>query len=373
MTGPRIEIDLEKIRDNTRCLVERLKPCGISVTGVTKAVCGHPSIAMAMLDGGAIGLADARITNVRRMRDAGVTCPILMIRTPMLSQVEQIVETCDASCNTESGVITALAAEARRKGTSHEIILMVEMGDEREGIMPEDLADAALIVTRTPQALLKGIGANFSCLTNTAPAPEAMADLSSLAHEVEERCGPFVETISGGSSANLAWAFDKGTGGRVNNLRIGEAILLGTDPISGRPISGLHTDAFTLLAEVIETKIKSKPVPLKLSDPALSALSLIPGHHWTTRSILAIGLQDTDPTGLTFPATVTFSGATSDHIVVETTNCPLRIGSEISLQMNYSALVRAMATPDVSKVLLRNRPLTKRATTRSNGQLPEFL
>lgn len=85
---------------------------------------------------------------------------------------------------------------------------------------------------------------------------------------------------------------------------------------SGHPISGLHTDAFTLLAEVIETKIKLKPVPLKLSDLALSAQSLVPGNHWTTRSILALGLQDTDPAGLTFPAAVTFAGATSDHIVV---------------------------------------------------------
>ncbi len=370
MTAPRIEIDLDKIRDNTRWLVERLKPSGITVTGVTKAVCGHPDIAQAMLDGGAIGLADARLANVKRMRNAGLTCPILMIRTPMLSQVGQIVEICEASCNTEAGVIAKLAAAAQAKGISHDIILMVEMGDEREGIMPEDLTDAALGVTRTPDVLLKGIGANFACLADTAPTSKAMALLSSLADSTEDACGPFVETVSGGSSANLPWALNGAPAGRINNLRIGEAILLGTDPVSGRPIPGLHTDAFTLLAEVIETKIKSKPVSLKLSDPALSALSLVPGHHWTTRSLLAVGLQDTDPAGLTFPSAVNYAGATSDHIVVETTNCPLRIGSEISLQVNYSALVRAMAAPDVSKVL--HRSLTEDADASRNGRLTEF-
>ncbi|MFW8636089.1 alanine/ornithine racemase family PLP-dependent enzyme [Cribrihabitans pelagius] len=372
MTAPRIKIDLHKIRDNTRCLVERLKPRGISVTGVTKGVCGHPGVARAMLEGGAIGLADARLANVRRMRKAGLTCPILMIRTPMLSQVGQIVETCEASCNTDTSVIAKLAAAALRRGMRHEIILMVEMGDGREGIMPEDLTDAALLVTRTPGVLLKGIGANFACLGDAAPTSGMMAALSSLADDIEQVCGPFAEVVSGGSSANLPWAFDGAPAGRINNLRIGEAILLGTDPVSGHPISGLHTDAFTMLAEVIETKIKSKPVPLKLSDPALSALSLVPGNHWTTRSILAIGLQDTDPAGLTFPAAVTFAGATSDHIVVETTNCPLRIGSEMSLQMNYSALVRTMAAPDVSKVLHIDRPLTEDAAASRIGRLPEF-
>ena len=50
MTTPRIEVDLSKIRHNTRYLVERLKARGITVTAVTKAVCGHPKIAQAMLE-----------------------------------------------------------------------------------------------------------------------------------------------------------------------------------------------------------------------------------------------------------------------------------------------------------------------------------
>ncbi|NIZ63131.1 amino-acid racemase [Sedimentitalea sp. CY04] len=373
MTAPRIEIDLDKIRDNTRWLVNRLAPRGISVTAVTKAVCGHPDIANAMLEGGAVGLADARITNVRRMRSAGITCPILMIRTPMLSQVEEVATICDASCNTETAVVTDLAKATLRRDSCHEIILMVEMGDKREGIMPEDLTDFALQVTRTPGARLHGIGANFACLADAAPTPEKMAALSSLADDTEAVCGPFIETVSGGSSANLSWALEDGPVGRINNLRIGEAILLGTDPVSGRPINGLHTDVFTLLAEVIETKIKSKPVPLKLSDPALSALSLMPRHHWITRSILAIGLQDTNPAGLVFPAAITLIGSTSDHIVVETTNCPLSIGSEVALQVNYSALVRAMAAPDVTKVVLRNKRQTDYAAAERNGRYPAFL
>ena len=79
MTSPRVEIDLGKIQANARCLVRRLGDRGVSVTGVTKAVCGHPDVAGAMLDGGVVGLADARIKNVVRMRSAGINLSLIHI------------------------------------------------------------------------------------------------------------------------------------------------------------------------------------------------------------------------------------------------------------------------------------------------------
>ena len=81
MTAPRIEIDLNKIRHNTRCLVARLKSRGIKVTAVTKAFCGHLKIAQAMHDGGAVGLAEARISNVEKLRKAGITNSDSLIHT----------------------------------------------------------------------------------------------------------------------------------------------------------------------------------------------------------------------------------------------------------------------------------------------------
>lgn len=357
MTAPRIEVDLGKIQHNTRCLVERLKARGIIVTGVTKAACGHPDIANAMLAGGAAGLADARITNVERMRKAGITCHITLIRTPMLSQIERICASSETSYNTEMEVIAELAAEAMRTSSVHNVILMVEVGDMREGIMPEDLADAASQVVKMPGVALKGIGANFTCLSGGAPNPEAMAMLTSLANDIEGSYGPVLETVSGGSSASLPWALGLGTMGRVNNLRLGEAILLGVDPVSGASIGGLHTDAFTLVAEVIETKIKPQKLVLQSVNPAGSDLRLVHDDHWKTRSLLAVGFQDTEPAGLKFPVGVTFVGATSDHIVVESRNSPLRVGSELRFQLNYNALMRVMNAPGVVKISSHDRSL----------------
>lgn len=164
MSCPRIEVDLGKIGRNTQALVRRLGTRGIGVTGVTKAVCGNPAIARAMLSGGAVGLAEARLRNVQRLRAAGVTCPITLIRTPMLSQTEQVVHYCDSSYNTDVSVISALAAAAIRQGFVHGIILMVEMGDQRDGILPENLTDVARQVMNIPGVALRGIGANFACL-----------------------------------------------------------------------------------------------------------------------------------------------------------------------------------------------------------------
>ncbi|WP_372803167.1 alanine racemase [Paracoccus seriniphilus] len=350
MTAPRIEIDLFKIRQNTRLLVDRLAARGIAVAGVTKAVCGDPAIARAMLGGGVSGLADARISNVKRMRDAGVTAPITMIRSAMPSETGDIVRYCSASYHTDAGVMAQISAAALRQGRVHDIILMVEMGDMRDGIMPKDVADTAALIGEMPGVALRGIGANFACFGSIAPDATTMAVFSGLADDIETACGFYPQTVSGGGSANLTWALAAGTKGRVNELRLGEAILLGLDPVSGDPITGLHNDAFTLVAEVIETISKPRPAPLHLVDPVLMALHGMSDGDVPSRSVFAIGMQDTDIGGLTFPSRLTLIGATSDHMVVEASGKAMRAGDEIRCPMNYTALMRAMNAGDVERV-----------------------
>lgn len=367
MSCPRIEVDLSKIRHNTRTVVERLNARGIDATGVTKAVCGHPAIGQAMLDGGAIGLAEARLSNVRRLRKTGMICPITLIRTPMLSQVDEVVQLCEASYNTQIVVIAALAAAAIRNGTVHGIILMVEMGDLREGILPKELGAIAQQVVEMPGVALKGIGANFACLSGVVPDAANMTALSLLANKTEVDCGPFLQTVSGGNSANLPWAFSGDPVGRINDLRLGEAILLGVDPVSGNQIGGMYADAFTLIAEVIETDTKPAP-PVSFANPAFAGLRLVSNSGQSTRLILSIGHQDTDVSGLLMPPGTTFFGATSDHLVIGTTHATLRIGCEMRFQMNYSALMRAMAAPDIETVLFRDQPSRLARGTQSKGK-----
>ncbi len=368
MSNPRIEVDLGKIRHNTRIVAGLLKARGIRVTGVTKAVCGHPAIARAMIDGGAAGLAEARLSNVKQLRQAGITCPITLIRTPMLSQVDDVVQVCEASYNTEIAVIAALAAAAIRQDTVHGVILMVEMGDLREGIMLQDLGDMARRVIDMPGVALKGIGANFACLSGIAPTAKKMRELSVLANDVEGRCGPYLQTVSGGNSANLPWALGGHATGRINDLRLGEAILLGVDPVSGDQIGGMFRDAFTLVAEVIEKDTKSVRPVVSFADLTSPRIHVVPNTADTTRLILAIGHQDTDAAGLSMPPGNTFIGATSDHLVIGTKHSATCVGSEMRFQMNYGALMRAMAAPDIQANLRNDRPAPNARETHGSGK-----
>ncbi len=352
MSSPRIEVDLIKIRHNTQAVVKRLMPRGIGVTGATKVVCGYSVIARAMLDGGAPGLADARLCNVPRLRKAGLTCPITLIRTPILSQADEVVQSCAASNNTEVTVIGALAAAAVGQG----IVLRVEMGDLREGIMPKDLGAIAQQVVDMPGVALQGIGTNLACLSGSAPGVAQMLALSVLAHDTEAHCGSVLRTVSGGNSANLPWALGGHPAGRINDLRLGQAILLGVDPVSGNPIGGMHQDAFTLVAEVFETGTRPAPPPASLTDSALARLRLVSNSAKARRLILALGYQDTDVLGLTLPDGDSFIGATSDHLVIGSKDSTPSVGSEIRFQMNYSALMQTIAAPDVQKYLFNDRP-----------------
>ncbi|CUH65452.1 alanine racemase [Thalassovita gelatinovora] len=367
MSCPRIEVDLSKIRRNTETVVRRLGPRGIGVTGVTKAVCGHPAIAQAMLDGGALGLADARLSNAQRLRQAGITCLVTLIRTPMLSQVDEVVGFCEVSYNTEIAIIAALASAAIRKDKVHGIILMVEMGDGREGILPENVAEVAQEVMTMQGVALKGIGANFACLSGLAPTASQMAAFCGLANEIEGVCGPYLKIVSGGNSANLPWALGEHATGHVNDLRLGETILLGVEPVSGDQIDGMHTDAFTLVAEVIETEAKPPPSPIALIDPTRERLRIVTTSAASARMILAMGHQDTDIPGLSMPVGSTLIGATSDHIVIGTPRPLPKVGSEVRFQLNYNALMHAMAAPDIEVTLLGDQSM--RPSRRAQGKV----
>lgn len=372
MTAPRLEIDIEKIHHNARTLVDRLAPRGISVTGVTKAALGAPQIAAALIRAGVSGLGDSRISNIATMRRAHIAAPMTLIRSPMLSQVEQVVAQADISFNTELEIVQGLSKAAQAAQCTHGIVLMVELGDLREGIMPGDLEPFVQAVLELPGIALRGIGTNLACRSGVTPDARNMAELSTLADSIDAKfghrlasrpgssAGSGLEIVSGGNSANLEWALSGANTGRVNDLRLGEAILLGCEPLHRQPIDGLYTDAFTLIAEVIETKDKpSKPwgdigqtAFGEMSPPAADRIvdpDAEPDR--TTQTILALGRQDADPDGLLPPAGMDILGASSDHLIVDAGSLPMSVGTEIQFQLNYSALVRAMTSPFVSQVM----------------------
>lgn len=350
MTAPRLEVDLDKIEGNTRVLVDRLAAPGIRVTGVTKASLGSPGVGAAMLRGGAHGLGDSRLENLARLSGLDTTTPRTLIRSPMLSQAGQVVRTATRSLNTDPTVLRALAAAAARYGRVHDIVLMVELGDLREGIARDDVPEAVRAVLEQPSLRLAGLGTNLACQNGVIPDDRNMGVLTDLVEDVEARYGIELGLVSGGNSANLDWALRTAAVGRIDELRIGEAILLGNEPLYRTPIEGLHTDAFTLTAEIIE--LADKPAQ-PWGDRAQAAFGEAPvriGTGTVRQAIVALGRQDVDPDGLAAPAGVEVLGMSSDHLVLDIGDHRFAVGEEISFGLGYGALVRAMTSPFVTKI-----------------------
>ncbi len=356
MSAPRLEIDLDKIHYNAQLLATRLSARGISVTGVTKATLGSPAIAQALLKTGLHSLGDSRIENIETMNAAGIDFPMMLIRTPMISQVDRVVSHVPISFNTEIKTIKKLSVAAKAIGKRHGVVLMVELGDLREGIMLDEVANIVREILRLPNIDFRGIGTNLACRSGVAPGVRNMEVLSNLVDTIESTFSLKVEIVSGGNSANLNWTLgETGIGkanvGRVNNLRLGESILLGREPLYRQPIEGLHTDAIRLVGEVIESKVKPSLPWGDIAESAFGKIDLPKDRGPISQAILAIGRQDTDPCGLQPPAGIEILGASSDHLIVRSSRDDIVVGSEIVFQPNYSFLVRAMTSPYVAKVL----------------------
>lgn len=355
MTAPRLEIDLNKIQHNACKLVELLADRGISVTGITKAASGSPEIANALLRAGVHRLGDSRIENIEAMRLACVSAPMVLIRSPMLSQVDRVVTYADISFNTELDVIRKLSSAAKDAGKTHGVVLMLELGDLREGIMPGDLEGIVRETLCLTNIALKGIGTNLACRNGVRPDDKNMGELSTLADVIDSTFGVTIDSVSGGNSGNLQWALGTADTGRINDLRLGESILLGRDPLHRRPVDGLYTDAITLVAEVIEVKTKPSRPWGEFGQAAFGEAPVVIDQGCISQTILAIGCQDTDPNGLRSMSGIEVIGASSDHLIVDAGHNALPVGAEVIFQPNYSALVRAFTSPFVGKVMKGGR------------------
>ncbi len=320
-----------------------------------------------MLRGGASGLGDSRVENLVRLENAGVPAPRTLIRSPMLSQVDAVVGHASTSLNTELVVLEALSRTAVRLGTTHAVVLMVELGDLREGVLAADLVPLALAVRGLPGLDLAGIGTNLACQSGVVPDQTNMDCLSVLATDVEKAVGAPLSVVSGGNSANVGWALSTSDTGRIDELRLGEAILLGLDPLTRLPIAGLRTDAFSLVTELVEVQTKPATSWGELAQTAFGAPPPRRSGGLVRQGILAAGRQDVDPDGLVPPDGVAVLGASSDHLVVDLGDHDAAVGDELAFGVGYGALLRAMTSPFVDVVERTLEPLTASPTVLGAG------
>jgi ornithine racemase len=349
---PRIEISLSQIRDNARMLSEFYGQKGISLMGVSKAVLGEPSIVEAMIQGGVRFIADSRLENIQKMKNAGLSTQFVLLRTA-LSQAESVIQSVDISLNTEIETLKKLSYYAQAHHKIHSVIVMVELGDLREGILPGDLSQFIQQTLSLSHIKLVGIGCNLACYGGVKPDDKNMSELSERVEIIEKEFQMRLEIISGGNSANYDWYKSTQDVGKINNLRVGESILLGCETISRKAISGLHTQAFQLIAEVIESKTKPSLPFGEICQDAFGNVSRFQDRGICQRAIIALGRQDVLVSGLTSHHQLEILGSSSDHIILDSQNQNLQVGDEVNFNLDYGALLAAMTSPFIRKKFIK--------------------
>ncbi|MBU5426772.1 alanine/ornithine racemase family PLP-dependent enzyme [Tissierella pigra] len=354
MKYPRMTIDLSIIRNNVKTIVELCNKQDIKIAGVTKVFCGNPEIAKAYIDGGVSYLADSRIENLIRMKDLDI--PKIMLRLPMKSEAEYIVEYVDISLNSELETIKLLSEKAMEKNKIHKIILMVDLGDLREGFYEEDsLLDCIENIISLKGIEIIGLGTNLTCYGGVIPTEEVLNRLVKLERQIEEKYNIELEILSGGNSSTVHLVENCKING-LNNLRLGESLILGIETAYGEQIKDTDDGGFRLQAEIIE--VKEKPsVPIgEIGKDAFGNVPTFIDRGIRKRILCAIGKQDIDFDGL-YPldSGITILGGSSDHLILDSSDSEInyKVGDIIEFKLSYVGILRAMTSEYIEKEIIK--------------------
>ncbi|KXG75036.1 ornithine racemase Orr [Thermotalea metallivorans] len=354
MTYPKLEIHLPKLHHNAKMLVEMCRKKGIEIVAVTKVFLGDPEIARTLVEAGIPMLADSRISNIKKLKEIPV--PKMMLRIPMLSEIEEVIEYADISINSEIEVMERISQTALKKGCQHQVILMIDLGDLREGIWEDEADEIIEKIIALRGIRLVGLGANFGCYGGVIPEKHTLEKLVEMKKRIEQRYGIQILYLSGGNSNSLHLIWENQMPEEINQLRLGEPIVLGKEDVYDKTIEGLYDDAFCLFGEIVE--IKTKPsVPIgKRGVDAFGHIPQFVEKGMRKRAILALGRQDILLDGIKpKDANVTVLGASSDHLILDITDAQeaYRVGDIVELKMNYGALLAAMTSAYVAKEIIR--------------------
>ncbi|MDR1541926.1 MAG: alanine/ornithine racemase family PLP-dependent enzyme [Clostridiales bacterium] len=353
---PRIVVDLKKFRKNARVMFDMCHQNGISASAVTKVFCASKPLVEALIEEGADFLADSRLKNISEYPKTSIKK--ILLRLPSIDEAEETVRLCDISLNSEALTMRSLADAAKSQGKRHGIVLMVDVGDLREGMYWKNIdliSNSAEYASKEPWLDLIGIGVNLTCYGSIIPSEENLGRLCAVATELESRLGIVLPHISGGNSSSIHLLLSGRMPKKISNLRLGEAIARGCETAYSKPIDGLDQDLALLEAQLIE--IQEKP-SYPEGDIGLNAFGEKPSFEdkgRRKRGVLAIGRQDTDSSGISCATPGVFIlGASSDHLIVDLTEAEkvFKIGDILRFKMNYSAILRGFTSRYVDKAFI---------------------
>ena len=353
---PRLEIYTQRIEANARAVINLCHSYGVQVACVSKVLSAHPAVVRALETAGADMIADSRLTNLQSMANTGMNLPLLLLRLPTPSRAADVVRCAEYSLNSMVETVELLSEAAQFLKVIHRVIIMVDVGDLREGVWPDRAVEVVRGAAKLPNIEVVGLGCNLACYGGVIPTVENMQELVDVRDACRAATGLELQMLSGGNSANLPLLASGKMPKEINHFRIGEAIMLGRNVIDRSPWPGTTQETFRVVAEIVEVERKpSIPIGNRGQD-AFGGYTDFVDRGIRRRAICNMGRQDVVVDGLMpeDPGIIVLGGS-SDHLVldVEEANEEVSIGDEVAFYPTYGALLAASTSPYMQKVVIK--------------------
>jgi len=344
-----------KLKHNFDHLKSLFEQRNISWGVVSKLLCGTEPYLRELIALGIREIHDSRVSNLRKVKKLDSGVQTVYIKPPAKRSIKSIVKYADVSFNTELETLMLLSKEAVAQNKVHKVIIMIEMGDLREGVMGDELIDFYAQVFKLPNLMIVGLGTNLNCLHGIMPSEDKLVQLVLYKQIIELKFNRKIPWVSGGTSVVLPLLLQDRLPTGVNHFRVGEALYFGLDLFTGSTIDGMKSDIFTLHAEIIE--VSRKPiVPFGETgmNPSGEETKVDPESYgqqqW--RAIIDIGLLDIQPKFL-HPADqkIEVLGASSDMLILNISGCSTmyHVGDTIAFSLDYMGALTLMNSYYVEK------------------------
>lgn len=349
--NPKVVVDLDKLKMNIEFLTNKIKQHHLSITAVTKVYSADPRIIAVFEQFPEIEyFGDSRIENLKSYQTTSKKK--ILLRIPMLSEIKDVLKVADISFHSEIATLKQLNAEAKKQKKHHQVLLMVDLGDLREGFFEEaELMRAVEALTKMEQLQLIGLGVNLTCYGGIIPEAANLNQLIRYQKQIEQTFKLPLPMISGGNSSSL-YLLDQKLPQGITNLRIGEAYLLGRETAFATDYQEMFQDVFTLCVEIIELKKKPSYPVGKIGMDAFGQVPTFVDRGVRLRGILGIGKQDIPLNGI-IPDDphLKIIGASSDHLMLDFTESlqTYQVGDEVKFRLDYSSLLAAFTSKYVKK------------------------
>ncbi len=356
-----LQIHTDRIIGNIKKLNEFLKPRGIEWTLVTKILNGYkPALEKILMDPSITqihSIGDSRISNLKIIKEIKPDIVTMYIKPPAINQAKNVIDCADISLNTSLETIRELNKEAGKKGKIHRIIIMIEMGELREGVVRENILNFYEQVFQLENISVIGIGTNLGCMYGVEPTFDKLIQVSLYNQLIESRFGVNLEMVSSGSSISLPLISMNKIPKGVTHFRIGEAAFLGVSPYDGKKFRNLSNNAFTFEAEIVELEKKEVVPDGNIGDGAVGITADYNQVQYdeSYRAIVDFGELDVDHTNLLLKdKTVNFVGTTSDMTVYDLgqKSSKYRVGHQLHYSPNYMAVARLTNSKYMTKTIL---------------------